>query len=76
MLHGTRSEVSDVAQKVNPVQLQKFLGGLDYPATKRDLIQRAQQKGADENTLSALQAIPDRQYDGPNAVSREVSHAQ
>jgi hypothetical protein len=71
-----RSEVSDVAQRINPVQLQKFLGDLDYPATKRDLIQRAQQKGADENTLNVLQEIPDRQYDGPNAVSREVSHVQ
>ena len=34
--------------KVNPVRVQKFLGGLDYPASKEDLIKRAEREGADE----------------------------
>jgi hypothetical protein len=68
--------VSDVAQNVNPVQMQKFLSDIDYPVRKNDLIQHAQQKGADKATLSALSEIPDREYDGPNAVSREVAHAR
>lgn len=34
--------------KVNPVQIQKDLKGIDYPVSKQDLIKHAQQQGADE----------------------------
>ncbi|MCW2719568.1 MAG: hypothetical protein QOG20_366 [Pseudonocardiales bacterium] len=54
---------------VNPVQLQKFLRGVDYPARKEDLVRHAEQQGADEEVLDTLRRIPDREYDGPNAVS-------
>jgi hypothetical protein len=62
--------------KVNPVQVQKFLGGVDYPASKEDLVKHAEQQGADENVLDVLRGIPDREYDGPNAVSKEISEIQ
>ncbi len=59
--------------KVNPIQLQKFLGGMDYPAKRDDLVKHAEQQGADDDVRSVLQQIPDREYDGPNAVSQEAS---
>jgi hypothetical protein len=62
--------------KVNPVQAQKFLGGLDYPASKQDLVEHAEQQGADQDVLDVLRRISDREYDGPNAVSEEISEAQ
>jgi hypothetical protein len=34
--------------KVNPIQLQKHLKGVDYPASKEQLVQYAQKQGADE----------------------------
>ncbi len=46
--------------KVNPVQVQKFLGGLDYPANKEDLMKRAEQEDADENVSSTLERLPDQ----------------
>ena len=59
----------------NPIQLQKSLKGAEYPLGKDDLIGLAEGNGAGEDALEALRAIPDRQYDGPNAVSHEVSAA-
>lgn len=56
----------------NPVQIQKFLGGLDYPVGKKDLVDRARDEGADANVMDALERIPDREYDSPTAASREV----
>jgi hypothetical protein len=56
--------------KPNPIQLQKFLGGIDYPASKDDLVAHAEQSGADDAVLSRLREPPDRSYDGPNAVSQ------
>ena len=54
----------------NPIQMQKFLAGVDYPCDKRQLVEHARSKGADEPVLKQLETIPDRTYDGPNAVSK------
>ena len=58
--------------KVNPVQIQKDLKGVDYPASKQELIQHAQQHGADENVRSTLEQLPDRQYGTPTEVSKAI----
>ncbi len=39
---------------VNPIQAQKFLGGMDYPASKNEIVKRAEQQGADENVLDIV----------------------
>jgi hypothetical protein len=57
----------------NPIQMQKFLSGVNYPASKEDLVEHARKQGADEAMLRKLESIPDREYDGPNAVSQEYS---
>lgn len=56
----------------NPVHIQKFLGGLDYPASKQDIIRKARQEGADKKIMDALEQIPDQEYASPVAVSRAV----
>lgn len=58
--------------KVNPIQLQKHLKDVDYPASKEDLINQAKQQGADENALSALEQLPDEQYETPADVSKAI----
>lgn len=55
------------------IQAQKFLGGIDYPATKEDIVRTARDAGADENVLSALEAIADRDYEDPTEVSKAIS---
>jgi hypothetical protein len=56
------------------IEAQKALlgGGVTYPAAKEQLVQH---NGASQDGLDALQARPDKQYDGPNEVSAEVAHA-
>ena len=62
--------------KVNPVQVQKFLGGLDYPVSKQDLLKHAEQEGADENVRSTLEQIPDQKYETPADVSQAIGEAE
>lgn len=57
------------------IKVQKFLSGVDYPATKEQLIEHAKGQHADDDALRALQGIPEREYDGPNAVSQEVARS-
>ena len=62
--------------KVNPIQVQKFLGGMDYPAGKEKLVEHARGQGADENVISTLEQLPDREYDGPSGVTKEIGNIE
>jgi hypothetical protein len=55
------------------IQVQKALGGISYPATKDKLIEHARGKNATKDILEALRSIPDREYGGPNEVSKAVA---
>ena len=62
-----------MSDKPNPIQIQKFLGGIDYPASKEDLVSKAESAGADDAVLDALRGLPDREFDSPTAVSEAVA---
>jgi predicted outer membrane protein len=55
---------------VNPVQVHKFLKGVDYPASKTALIENARQLGADEQVCASLQQLPDESFQTPADVSQ------
>lgn len=61
-----------MAEKVNPIQVQKFLKGMDYPARKEDILERAQGEGADERVTRVLEQLPDREYETPADVSKAI----
>ena len=50
------------------MQAQKTIDGIGYPATKGELLDYAARRGADEELLTDLRQLPERVYDGPNAV--------
>jgi hypothetical protein len=54
-------------------EVQKALGSISYPATKDQLIERARGNNADTDVLAVLEGIPDREYDGPNEISKAVA---
>ena len=58
--------------KVNPIQLQKYLKGMNYPARKADLIKRAEQNGADEQIRSTLEQLPDQEFNSAADVSKAI----
>jgi hypothetical protein len=58
--------------KVNPIQLQKFLKGVDYPASKQGLLKHIEQQGADEDVRATLEQLPDQQFQTPADVSKAV----
>ncbi len=62
-----------IMSHVNPIQLQKFLKGVDYPASKAALIENARKLGADENVCSSLEELPDQEFDAPIDVSEALA---
>lgn len=59
--------------KVNsPIQVQKFLSGLDYPVNKEQILQKAKEEGADRNVMQALERLPERRFESPVSISKEI----
>ncbi|HEX6321040.1 MAG TPA: DUF2795 domain-containing protein [Burkholderiales bacterium] len=56
----------------SPFRVQKFLGGLRYPACKRAVLERAREQGADGEIMRLLVRLPERPYESPVSLSREV----
>lgn len=56
----------------SPFRVQKFLAGMRYPARKHEVLERARSRGADAQLMSLLLLLPDRDYESPISLSREV----
>jgi hypothetical protein len=55
------------------IKVQKFLGDIHYPATKQQLLDHAQGNQANDEALSALRGMPEREYSGPDELSRVIA---
>jgi hypothetical protein len=60
----------------NPIQIQKYLKGVDYPAFRDDLIAHAEEQGADDEVLDLLEQIPDDEYETPADVSKAIGNLE
>ncbi|MFJ8666179.1 DUF2795 domain-containing protein [Streptomyces sp. NPDC093600] len=58
---------------VNPIAMQKALSGMNYPASKKDIVERASRNHADREVKEALERLPDKEYDSPAEVNKEAS---
>lgn len=62
-----------MADNPTPIELQKYLGGVDYPVSKDDLVATARDNGAPDDVVSALEGSNENSFDSPTAVSKAVS---
>jgi hypothetical protein len=53
---------------VNPIEVQKHLAGVDYPASKDELIAAAESNEAPQEIIEALQKMDGSEFDGPDDV--------
>ena len=53
---------------LNPIDVQRHLKGVDYPASRGDLVGTARDNGAPDDVVSALEGMDDTEYSGPDQV--------
>ena len=53
---------------VNPIEVQRHLGGVDYPASKADIVATAESNDAPQEVIDALQQIDGDRFEGPDEV--------
>jgi hypothetical protein len=52
----------------NPIDIQRYLRGIEYPATKDDVISMAEDNDAPDEVIEELQSVTEEQFDGPEEV--------
>jgi hypothetical protein len=57
----------------NPILIQKYLRGVDYPATKPEIIEKAKENGADKYSVDVLCRIAGQKFDNPNELKRAIA---
>ncbi len=56
----------------NPVEVEKCLKGMNYPANKNDLIKHAQKQGANQDILETLRELRNENFNSPVEVNKAV----
>ena len=55
------------------IELQKYLGDVDYPCSKDELVQKAESSGAPSELVDLLRNASADSFDGPTDVSAALS---
>lgn len=55
------------------IDVQKHLAGVDYPASRGDLVDAARSNGAPGELVEHIESLPDEQYDAPTDVTKALS---
>jgi hypothetical protein len=66
------SQATEPRATASPIDVQRFLEGVDYPTRKGDLIRAAERQGASLEVRSTLERIRDEKFDDPADVSEAI----
>jgi len=57
---------------MNPTDIQKFLNGIQFPASKEELVDHASGEGADPDSLGVLDQLPEKMYSSLTEIIQEI----
>ena len=57
---------------MSPAIVEKFLGGTHYPTEKKNLVSNAKNKEAPTDVLSLINKLPDKTYNSPIDIAKEI----
>jgi hypothetical protein len=59
-----------MAVKGSAAELEKYLKGIDFPASKEDLLKRARENGAPTEVIDMINALTEDRFNSPIDVSK------
>lgn len=68
--------MASAASELAPTDVTKHLKGVQFPAKKNDLIERARDNDADDNVIAAIEEMPEEEYQDMADVMRGFGAAQ
>ena len=61
-----------MSDNVNPIDVEQFLKGLNFPAQKDEIVKYANNHHASDSIINAIKTIPDREYRSAADAARET----
>jgi hypothetical protein len=58
--------------EINPIEVQRHLSGIEYPASKDEVVATAESNGAPQEIIEALQQMDGDQFEGPDDVMQAL----
>ena len=58
---------------VSALKIQTYVKGIEFPASKQEIIKKAREQGADNNVISILQRHPNKKYQSSIDLMMEYS---
>lgn len=58
-------------QQSSSTDVQKVLGNIKFPASKKQLIEEARRQNLSSDVINVLESCPDRQYNSSNDIIQE-----
>jgi hypothetical protein len=68
--------VSEKSSAQAPINVSRFLKGIDFPVEKEQLVQQARQNQADREVINLIQRLEDREYDNISDVMKGFDNLQ
>lgn len=59
----------------SPIEVQRYLSGVDYPSDKSGLLDVAKENDAPQEVLDTLDELPDTEFDSPAAVTKALGES-
>lgn len=59
-------------QNASPATIEEYLSGMDFPASREDLVQHARQQNAPHSVIATLERVDEGEYNSPIEVSSAV----
>ena len=56
----------------DPIEVQSYLKGIKYPASKKDIIDTGQKNMGNERGMDTMGRLPEKPYLSPAHVTKEV----
>ncbi|MDR1992233.1 MAG: DUF2795 domain-containing protein [Nitrososphaerota archaeon] len=72
---GSRKQYTNRAGRsghVSPAIVVKYLKGMGYPVNKKTMISSAQSKDATEDVIDLISKLPDKTYNSPIDITKEI----
>lgn len=60
----------------SPAAIQEYLGGMDYPVSKQDLIEHARQQNAPQEMVAVLERVDDGEYNSPTDLTQAIGSVE
>lgn len=71
-----RSTSGSSGKRISPVQMQKHLKGVNYPASKNDLVKQAQNNNASDEIVDKIRTLPADSFGGPKDVMKALGQTE